>query len=86
MRYQRVRGGIITVRELKGSAPARLIAFVVSGMQFWAANELSHGTSRIPTPASCTLNAIAQIIWNTSAHLGGWQMGTEAFECKTKGG
>lgn len=45
MHYQRVRGGIITVSESKGSAPARLIAFVVSGMQFWAANELSHGTS-----------------------------------------
>ena len=85
MHYQRVRGGIITVSKSKGSAPARLIAFLVSGMQFWAVNELSHGTSRIPTHAFCTLNAIAHIIWNTSAHLGGWQIGSEAFEHETKG-
>lgn len=71
MHYQRVRGGIITASEWKGSAPTRLIAFVASGMQFWAANELSHGKSRIPTPAFYMLNAAALVIWHTSAHLGG---------------
>lgn len=71
MHYQRIRGGIITVSESKRSAPTRLIAFVVPGMQFWVANELSHGTSQIPTHTCGELDAIAHIIQNTSAHLGG---------------
>lgn len=53
------------------------MAFVISGMQFWEANELSHGTSLIPTAIFCLLSAPVHIIWSTSAHLGGCQMGVE---------
>lgn len=80
MHYWRVRGGIITVSKSKGSAPTGWMAFVISGMQFWEANELSHRTSPVPTATFCMLSAPAHIIWSTSAHLGGCQMRVEQKE------